>query len=206
MKPYLFLIAGLLFWNVLLGQRDETGFKTDSCFVFDSDTIHGLYSDYNLQDGAFTQYIVFTPPFDKSVNLFGEAGVIVYHPLITGQFLNGKKTGIWHYNRKTLMDYRNGNSCGSGQSVVLKFSKDTVSYTIATHSFRTQIHYVNDSSIIYGEMGYDLHDEISFFCELGCQFINKKTKEILFEGLIEDFDFLLLKAEMDYAPFMEQIH
>lgn len=123
------------------------------------------------------------------------------YPLIEGQYVNGRKTGNWHYWNEPVGETYN--YCFGANQKDVFYSNDTIStYEELFLVGNMKTSYINDSTIIEGIVFNDYMTDktICFKCdkEKGCLFwFQSSPEKIILSGPFEEFDMLWMAARFD---------
>ena len=194
---------GLLFLLPSFGQMPENVElnSREDVYVLNNDTLNGLFTDTTIVNGKFEQLIkigFYSIPELKGIN-----GVyhLEYNYLTTvkGEFKKGEPCGTWMIDNEANSSTSFG--CrGEIAPIYITYLKDTVIFRYRAYWRTEEIFYVNDSSLIYGNVKIDRKKKIlDFYCKdsENCVFWTDENDTIN-RCSVNELDWYIRKNSEDY--------
>jgi len=172
-----------------IGQEAEDRFVVEAVehfYILNGDTVSGHFTDSTITDGKFSQWRrVRYKRWDADTIISPrETGGYVYtvpiHKLVSGEFNDGQRSGIWFYSDLER---------GVHQDHTIQCKTDTVIWQEAIWGWRKRVHFVNDSTSVFGHVFLKDDTMVKFSCRLqeGCKFWLSEENLTIVETRFEQF-------------------
>lgn len=202
MKELVFILSQILV-IMTYGQGTDT-ISMDIFYVINGDTTSTYSEDGLPSDCDFAKYSRYQVIFPQRVfaksNSSKADTFFISETLITGQFENGRKSGIWFYYND--FNYPNENNFGSKNGYGIMYEPDRVTLFDDNKRSNYSISFINDSTTIKGFVVNEMISKpIYFECneQNNCDFWLKGTRqEVILNGYVSEFTDLFYIAQNGY--------